>query len=156
MEIFKVDNKKQEKFLRTKTKPFSFSRYSKKELRELIKNMRKTMKEADGIGLSANQVGISESFFIAEVDSKFYAVFNPKIEKVSEATSEMEEGCLSIPHTFGSVTRPEKIIISGLNINGKKVKIKAWGLLAKVFQHEIDHLNGKLFTDKAVEIHYSN
>ena len=61
----------------------------------------------------------------------------------------MEEGCLSVPEIFGAVERPEKITLEGFDTGGKKIKIKAWGLLARIFQHETDHLNGILFIDKA-------
>ena len=114
--------------------------------------MRAIMKKAQGVGLSANQVGLDSNFFIAEVNGKFYSIFNPKLEKISEETEIMDEGCLSIPETFGDVERPSKATLSGFDINGKKIKIKAWGLLARVFQHEVDHLNGKLFIDKAKNI----
>lgn len=149
MQILTVKNKKEEKFLRKKTRNFDFSKFSRKEIKELISAMRQAMKKAEGIGLSANQIGIDASVFVAEVNNKFYAFFNPKIEKSSAETMETEEGCLSVPDSFGLVKRAEKITISGFDQSGKKVKIKAWGLLARVFQHEIDHLNGILFIDKA-------
>ena len=65
----------------------------------------------------------------------------------------MEEGCLSVPEIFGEVERQEKIILEGYDKNGRKIKIKAWGLLARVFQHEVDHLNGKIFIDTAKNLH---
>ena len=115
------------------------------------------MKEYNGIGLSANQIGLPYRIFVAQVPDKngkikFYAIFNPEIIQISKETDIMEEGCLSIPDKFGYVERPSKLTISGYNMQGKKIKIKAWGLLARVFQHEIDHLDGKLFIDKATKI----
>lgn len=160
--IWKIIDKKEEKFLRRKTSAFDFSKFSKKEISELVKRMKKEMVKADGIGLSANQIGLDMSLFVAQVPKieergekivitgqKFYAVFNPKITKESKEKSPMEEGCLSVPGGIsGEVERPEKITLEGQDKNGKKLKIKAWGLLARVFQHEVDHLNGTLFIDK--------
>ena len=111
------------------------------------------MKKADGIGLSANQIGLDFKVFVAQADGKFYAIFNPKILKSSEERAAMEEGCLSVPEVFGTVIRPAKIVLEGFDKNGKKLKIKAWGLLARIFQHEVDHLNGKLFIDKAEKLY---
>jgi len=157
MNIVTIKNKKDEKFLRQKTRLFDFKKYSKKEIRELIKNMRQAMKDANGIGLSANQIGLNIKVFVAQIpDSqgrqKFYAVFNPELTKLSSETIEMEEGCLSVPEKFGMVNRSEQATLEGLDQNGNKIKIKAWGLLARVFQHEVDHLEGKLFIDKAKNI----
>ena len=81
---------------------------------------------------------------------------NPeKIEKINKSTVSFEEGCLSVPGKWGEVTRAEQIVISGYTKMGKPVKVKAWGLLARVFQHEIDHLNGKLFIDHAKKVYTS-
>lgn len=158
MKILTVKNKKHEKFLREKTVPFDLSKEDKKKLRDLIKEMRKTMHQANGIGLSANQVGVNKQLFVAQIPTedgkqKFYAILNPKITKRSAEKSIAEEGCLSIPGVQGTVERPEKITIEGYTIGGKKIKINAWGILARVFQHEIDHLNGELFIDKAKEVY---
>ncbi|RJQ28071.1 peptide deformylase [Candidatus Parcubacteria bacterium] len=151
--IVTIEEKKNETFLRKKTVPFNFDNYTEKELRELIKMMRETMKRANGVGLSANQVGLRERFFVAEApDSqgrqKFYAVFNPKITKFSEELSTVEEGCLSVPEMFGPTPRAYRVTLEGQDIKGKKIKIKAWGLLARIFQHEVDHLDGHLFIDR--------
>jgi peptide deformylase len=167
MRVLTIENKKDEKFLRKKTADFDFKKYKKQEIRELIKTMRQTMREAHGIGLSANQIGLDLNFFVAEIPtinvsqrvhqrqsatSKFYAVFNPKITRASKEKTNLEEGCLSVPNTYGMVERPEKITFGGFDQNAKKLKIKAWGLLARVLQHEVDHLNGILFVDKATNI----
>lgn len=167
--IVTIENKKDEKFLRRKTQEFDFKKFSRKEITELINRMRKAMKLANGIGLSANQIGLDMRVFVAQTqktnrdgnprsvssgNNKFYAVFNPEIIKFSdEKTPLEEEGCLSVPMTYGETERPEKIVLEGFDKNGKKIKIKAWGLLAKVFQHEMDHLNGKLFIDKAKKLY---
>ncbi len=157
-DILVVANKKDEKFLRRKAVDFDFKRFSKKEVDVLVARMRRIMREANGIGLSANQIGLDFRMFVAEVPdarggTKFYAVFNPKIEKTSDEKVPYEEGCLSVPGTWGNVVRPERMVVSGFDKNGKPAKIKAWGLLARVFQHEIDHLGGKLFIDRTKEVY---
>jgi peptide deformylase len=159
-EIVTVAERKDEKFLRKKTVPFDFAKVTKKDVNELVERMRRLMHEANGIGLSANQIGLNFAVFVAETPdaqggTKFYAVFNPKIEKVSKETATFEEGCLSVPGKWGDVTRAAEIVVSGQNKTGKPVKVKAWGLLARIFQHEIDHLNGKLFIDRAKKLYES-
>jgi len=158
MKIVTVENKNNEKFLRKRTEDFKFSEFEKSALRKLIAEIRHTMKSAEGIGLSANQVGIGKKFFVTQIPlrdesgaiirEKFYAIFNPKIVKSSKKTVVMEEGCLSIPGLYGPVERPERVTLEGYDQNGRKVKIEASGLLARVFQHELDHLDGKLFIDR--------
>ena len=157
-EILIIGVAKEEKILRRKTAPFDFSKFTKKEIMALVARMRRIMRKANGIGLSANQIGLDLKMFVAEVpdgqgSTKFYAVFNPKIEKVGEETAVYEEGCLSVPGKWGDIERAKTITISGQDKNGKPAKIKAWGLLAHVFQHEMDHLNGKLFIDGAKYVH---
>ncbi|RJP43092.1 peptide deformylase [Candidatus Parcubacteria bacterium] len=156
--ILTAANSKEEKFLREKTKAFDFNAHSRKEISDLIGRMRRTMRVAHGIGLSANQIGLSCRVFVAEVPekqggNKFYAIFNPKLEKSGAGTVAFEEGCLSIPGTYGLVDREERVVLSGYDRNGKPLKIKAWGLLARVFQHEVDHLEGKLFIDRTKKIY---
>jgi len=145
--ILITENKKDEQFLRKKTADFDFDKHDKDDIRKLIQKMRIAMDSADGIGLSANQIGLDMNVFICDVNSKFYAIFNSEITKLSKATIDAEEGCLSIPGIFGDVNRPEQLVLRGLDRNGKRIKIKSWGILARVFQHETDHLNGKLFID---------
>ncbi len=146
--ILKLENKEQAKFLRKKTQKFDFAKYSREEISDLVLRMRKTMEEANGIGLAANQVGLSERFFVAKWDDKFYAVFNPKLSKRSKEKEEIEEGCLSIPGKYGTVKRPAAVLLAGHNSSGKKVKIKASDMLARIFQHEVDHLDGRLYIDR--------
>lgn len=165
--IWTIDDKKEEAFLRKKTKLFAFAKngdatvdgttLTKKELAKLIQDMRRIMKLANGIGLSANQIGLPYRMFIAQVagsqgENKFYAVFNPELEKESAEKVSMEEGCLSVIGTYGEVSRSYQVTVKGLDKHGKPVKIKAWGMLARVFQHEIDHLNGMLFIDRAKKV----
>ncbi len=151
--IWVIENKQEAKILRKRMASFDFSKHSPKEIRALLARMRQAMKDANGVGLSANQIGLDMHVFVALVDGKFYAVFNSKITKTSREISTVEEGCLSVPEVFGDVTRPEKVTLEGYDKNDKKLKIKAWGLLARVFQHESDHLNGTVFIDKATGLH---
>ena len=162
MKILTIEEKKEEKFLRRKTADFDFSKFTRKEIDELVRKMREVMKRAPGIGLAANQVGCDFSVFVAQIpksrdrgsDEKFYAIFNPKITKYSAEKSVSEEGCLSVPGgVYGAVERSSKIVLEGFDKKNKKIKIKAWGLLARVFQHETDHLNGKLFVDRTKNIY---
>lgn len=150
--IVTTNNKKDEKFLRQKTRDFDFSKFTRKEIQALVRQMRQDMIAAEGIGLSANQTGLDTKVFVARVENKFYAVFNPEIIQKSAETNKMDEGCLSIPGVYGLVERPAKVTLKGFDANGRPVKIKAWGLLARVFQHEVDHLNGGLFIDKAKQV----
>ncbi|KKU94167.1 MAG: Peptide deformylase [Candidatus Jorgensenbacteria bacterium GW2011_GWA1_48_13] len=161
MRILTIKNKKDLSVLRQKLPFFDLSKAKKSELREVIKQMRAAMKAAPGVGLAANQVGRTERLFVAQVpksrdstsDEKFYAILNPKIVKLSEGKIIEEEGCLSVPETYGAVPRAEKVVLEGETLEGKKIRIKAWGLLARVFQHEVDHLDGKTFLDRTKEIY---
>ncbi len=146
--IWTINNKKERRLLDKKLKPFDFTRYSDVQINELIKEMDLSMQEADGVGLSANQVGLNMRVFVARWNNKLYAVFNPEIQRVSGEKELLEEGCLSIPKFYGEVKRAERIVLVGQNKQGKKVKINAYGMLARIFQHEVDHLNGKLFVDR--------
>ncbi len=152
--IWTIQNKEEERFLRKKTARFNFEKFSPGEITKLINHMRKIMKEANGIGLSANQIGLPYRFFVASPpeQNKFYAVFNPRVEKTNGKKIKLEEGCLSVPNWFGETLRYSEVIISGYNRYNKPIKIKAWDTLAHIFQHEIDHLEGRLFIDMAKEI----
>jgi peptide deformylase len=149
MEILTIQNKGHEKFLRKKTAPFDFSKYNKKEIDELIKQMRSDMKRAEGVGLAGNQVGLNASVFVAQVENKFYAIFNPELTEASKEIITIDEGCLSVPGKYGPTPRSERVVLKGFDKHNRPIKIKAWGLLARVFQHEVGHLNGKLFIDHA-------
>ena len=123
-----------------------------KEVRDLISQMKMIMENNNGVGLAAPQIGIPLRVITCELDDKFYVFINPEIIKTSKEAVAMEEGCLSLPNIYGEVIRPEKIILKAINADGKKIKLKAFGLLARVIQHEIDHLDGILFIDKAKNI----
>lgn len=131
-----------------------------KDLQVLIDDMIETMREAPGVGLAAPQVGISERLAVIEygddedenVPKKLYVLVNPEIVEVSEEKVEGIEACLSVPLLVGEVERHEKLTVKALNRHGKLVKIKVEGWMARIFQHEIDHLDGVLFTDRATRI----
>ena len=122
------------------------------ELRTLIKEMFLTMDEANGVGLAAPQVGIAKRFFVVMADDDVRRVFiNPVITKTSSELSEYEEGCLSIPGVYETIVRPKAVTISALDMNGKPFTIDAEGLLARIVQHESDHLDGVLYIDRGDE-----
>lgn len=127
------------------------------DIRQLIDDMIETMYAAPGIGLAAPQVGVSKKVIVIDVSLReeektpVIALINPEI-KVFEGEIESEEGCLSLPGYVTSVTRAEKIIVRGLNREEKPVEVEAEGLLCRVLQHEIDHLNGMLLIDRISSI----
>ena len=119
----------------------------------LTDNMRQTMTEAKGIGLAANQVGQDLMLFVIDKKlAKENAVpdvfFNPEVTNYSRDKDEMEEGCVSIPGFYHHIRRSKKIKIKAVDEHGRKVKFKAKGLLARVLQHETDHLNGYTVKDR--------
>lgn len=117
-----------------------------KKHQKLIKDMVQTMHEANGVGLAAPQVGVLEQIIVIDTGDGPFVLFNPEI--VSHEGCERDvEGCLSVPGLNGYVTRAAKVVVNGLNHEGKPVRYEGTGLLARAFQHEIDHLNGVLFID---------
>src|SRR5512133_1036996 len=135
-----------------------------KGLQTLIDDMIETMRQAPGVGLAAPQIGLSERIIVVEyfeheedeevedAPKKVWAVLNPEIVKPSEEMVMGIEGCLSVPGLVGEVERHAALQVKGLNRHGKPMKIKAEGWLARIFQHEIDHLNGVIFTDRAARV----
>lgn len=121
------------------------------EIKRLILDMKKTMEKENGVGLAAPQVGQSLQIIIVKPEQKITVLINPQIKKLSKKTNIMEEGCLSLPGRYYFIKRPAKIKVRGLSQDGQKVKIKADGLLARIIQHEIDHLDGILITDRFYE-----
>ena len=117
----------------------------------LLDDMAETMKSQEGVGLAANQVGMLKRIFIADVGEGLIELINPEILETSGMQNE-EEGCLSVPGLVGKVKRPEYVKIAGLDRRGKRVVYEGTELLARVFCHENDHLNGELFIDKAEDI----
>ena len=121
------------------------------EVRRLVKDMFDTMYEEDGVGLAAPQVGVSHRVIVVdprEQDVKPLGLVNPVIVKSDDETDRGEEGCLSIPGLKDIVERPASIVLEALDVEGKPVRIEAEGLLARVLQHEVDHLDGVLFIDR--------
>lgn len=117
----------------------------------LLDDMAETMKAAEGVGLAAPQVGVLRRVVVIDVGEGLIELINPVI--VYESGEQLrEEGCLSIPGKSGIVKRPQKVIVRAMNRNGETFEIKGEDLLAVAFCHEIDHLNGILFTDKAISI----
>lgn len=116
------------------------------EIRKLISEMFDTMYAAEGIGLAAPQVGRTERVAVMDVEGQKFAFVNPEIVE-REGTARGEEGCLSIPEIFGDVTRATRVVVRALNENGEEVEVEGADLLARCMQHEIDHLDGKLFID---------
>jgi peptide deformylase len=132
------------------------------ELQKLIDDMVDTMRVAPGVGLAAPQVNASQRVIVVEYseeedeeippDPKLYIIVNPEIIRPSEETVIGIEGCLSVPGLAGDVERHQSVTVRGNNRRGQKVKIKADGWLARIFQHEIDHLNGVVFPDRAEKV----
>lgn len=120
-------------------------------IKKLLNNMAETMYYAKGVGLAAPQVGISKRVIVVDIGDGLFKLVNPEIIS-SSGIQDGPEGCLSVPNIVGNVKRCEHIKVKALNENGDEVVIDASGYLARAFQHEIDHLNGIIFTDKATEI----
>jgi peptide deformylase len=121
---------------------------------QLIDDMFATMYEAPGVGLAAPQVNVSKRLFVMDVNDEEHppaVVINPKLEDVDEEV-ELREGCLSVPGMIGDIVRYKRAAVTGLDRNGRKIRIEGEGLLAQCLQHEIDHLNGALYVDRAQNV----
>ncbi len=154
-----------EPILRRKAKPVT---KFDKDLQTLIDDMIETMRDAPGVGLAAPQINIPQQLAVVEYaegeddeeteedappkPKKLYVLINPEIVKVSEEKITGIEGCLSIPGLVGEVERHVSIQVRALNRHGSPVKLKVSGWMARIFQHEIDHLNGVLYTDHATHV----
>lgn len=123
------------------------------KMTKLITDMTETMFAANGIGIAAPQVGVGIRTIVVLGPDGPLTVFNPEIIKKSLRTTPSEEGCLSVPKKYGTVKRYRSLTVTGLNEKGETFKTKFNGMTAIIFQHEIDHLNGTLFIDKAKKIH---
>jgi len=118
------------------------------DVRALVARMTDVMRRANGLGLAANQVGVPRRVAVVEIDGKVIPLVDPEI--VSAKGSEPgEEGCLSLPRLYGQVARPTRVVVRARDLSGKRIKLRAEGLLARALLHEIDHLNGQLFVDRA-------
>lgn len=130
------------------------------ELKELAQDMLETMRHYEGVGLAGPQIGVMQRIFVAEIPTpedeeeeahpqsgQSYILLNPEIVQSSSELVEGQEGCLSIPNWAGLVDRPDWIEVRAQDLTGRRLKLKVEGLLARIFQHEIDHLNGVLYID---------
>lgn len=133
------------------------------DVQELVETMIETMRAADGIGLAAVQIGVPQRVIVIEIpampeetdeqaqqppEPELYVLINPELSSASKELVEGIEGCLSIPGWVGEVERHRAVTVKGLDRQGREVRIRAEGLLARAFQHEIDHCQGVLFIDR--------
>ncbi len=148
MEVLIAPNNK----LRAQTKPVTkVTDALKNTIGEMIK-LTKTFIDPEGVGLASTQVGLDGKYFVAKLkNGSFKAFFNPKILSFSKKQKKMFEGCLSIPNYWGEIFRPIAVTVSYMDLNGNQVKERLTGLEAHIFQHEVDHLSGKLFMDLVME-----
>ena len=122
-----------------------------KTVRSLLDNMVQTMQEADGVGLAAPQVGVSLRVVVIDVGEGLIELINPEIV-ASEGCETGTEGCLSIPGMYGDVERFTSVTVQGLDRQGAPITVQGSGLLARALQHEIDHLEGVLFIERAQSV----
>ena len=146
VEIVTVDSSKAS-VLRRRAKPVG---KVTEEIRELIDRMTAAMRGANGIGLAAPQVGVSKRVILAEVEARLHALVDPVIVK-REGEELDTEGCLSIPGVVGEVPRAARVVVKAKSRRGRGMTLRAQGLLARVLQHEIDHLDGILFLDRVLD-----
>jgi len=114
----------------------------------LTQDMLATMRDQEGVGLAANQVGRLKRVFVASIEDEEYVVVNPVLADWSQTTESLPEGCLSIPGIQVDVERPTAVTVSGQDVSGKPLELRATDLLARVLQHEVDHLDGVLILDR--------
>jgi len=130
------------------------------ELQQLIEDMIDTLHEDSGAGLAAPQVNVSKQVILVEFGSeedeeippKLFVIINPKISRFSQQMVTGAEGCLSIPGLMGEVDRSEEVVVEGQDRNDEPLKMNLQGWAARIIQHEIDHINGILYTDRAMEV----
>ncbi len=151
--------------LRKKAEPVPLSMIGTSELKKILKDMSQAMAtQKDGVAIAAPQIGASLQIFLvsgellSKADKEYtgdasdLVFINPKLTKLSKDKKLVEEGCLSVRWLYGTIARSTRASIVAIDEKGQKVERGASGLLAQIFQHECDHLNGILFIDKAVEI----
>ena len=138
-----------DKKLRVKSKSILVKEIKSKEMSAFLVDMEETMLEKDGIGLAAPQIGVHKRVVVVNTKDGVVALINPKISKKSWRKESEEEGCLSLPGVFGFVKRSAKITFNARGYDGEKINFEAKGLFARVIQHEVDHLDGILFIDRA-------
>jgi len=137
--------------LRQKARKITKEEISSPEIQELVFEMLQTMKEHDGVGLAAPQVGKSLRLCTIKIEGGTYVLINPKIKSKSWSKEIAEEGCLSFPGKFIPIKRSKRVKVEALDKEGRETSLKAEGLLARAFQHEIDHLDGILYIDREIK-----
>ncbi|MBS3788095.1 peptide deformylase [Candidatus Bipolaricaulota bacterium] len=121
------------------------------EIRELADKMTEVMFKAEGVGLAAPQIGVGKRLIVVNLEDDFHILVNPELVERSDEEETEKEGCLSVPGPEAPVSRSVKVVVRGTDLDGNEVKLTREGLGARVFQHEIDHINGKLFIDHLSE-----
>lgn len=144
LKIVKVNDG--EDFLRKKSRPVE---EITPRIKTLLDDMVETMRHANGCGLAGVQVGVLRRIVVIETEEGLFELINPRIVAMA-GEQESEEGCLSLPGEWGVTKRPMYVTARALNREGKEIEIKASGLLAKAICHELDHLDGILYTDKVI------
>lgn len=122
------------------------------KLKKLTIDMLDTMREKKGVGIAAPQIGESVQVIIVDTNDGPLTLFNPRVVKTSKKKESGEEGCLSVVGVYGMVPRFVSVEVEAIDVNGQPVHLKATNFFARVLQHEVDHLNGVLFIDRAVKI----
>jgi len=154
--IWKLKDPVQTPVLRAVAEPIAIDAITTPEMSKLVRLMVKAMYAANGIGLAAPQIGRSIRLAVISPEVQNLpaplVLFNPTITSPSTQQETMEEGCLSLPKVFGPVARAWALTVTALDQQGQPYTLRAEGLLARVIQHEVDHLNGKLFIDRADKI----
>jgi len=117
-------------------------------IKKICEKMVEAMIRADGVGLAAPQIGISKRIIVLDVDGEFHVLIDPELVSTSEEIEEFTEGCLSVPGVMATVKRSAEATVVGTSLDGSNVEIAGKGLLARAIQHEIDHLEGRLFIDR--------
>ena len=138
--------------LRKKSELVTPDRFLSPEMKLLIKELKETMAVENGVGIAAPQIGVHDRVIIVDNDGQINGYINPEITQRSFRMVESEEGCLSVPGCWGLVRRHRSVKVKAIGEDGAPVTIDAQGLLATVFQHEIDHLDGILFIDRAEKV----
>lgn len=138
--------------LRQRAREIDLSKCDKNELIQLVDDMILTMKKAPGVGLAAPQIGQSIRLIVVEYAPAPLVLINPEIISHSWRKRVMEEGCLSVPEKYGKVKRYDSVKVRARTLDGAPFEIAAKGFLSQIFQHEIDHLNGVLYIDKAIRV----
>ena len=143
--------KEEDEILRKKSREVQIDEITGEKIQSLIDDMIETMHKFNGVGLAAVQVGVLKQIVVIDVEDEngVYVLINPKIIK-TKGKRECEEGCLSFPNEFGKVVRPEEVTVEFFDRTAKKVKLKAYELLAQAICHECDHLEGILFIDQVI------